>query len=94
VDDGEPPVAVDVRVRVGVGRRTVGGPAGVPHGRIAGRQRVLGQRTLQVGKLAGTLAHPDPATVGHRDPGGVVPPILEPAKPSDDNIDGPTRTSA
>ena len=46
----------EVRVRVGVGRRSVRGPAGVADAGRRLRERVVGQLLLEVGQLAGLLA--------------------------------------
>ena len=53
------PVGAEVRVRVGVVRRAVGGPAGVADAGRGRRQRRLGDGLLEVGELAGALVRGD-----------------------------------
>ncbi len=71
----------DVRVRVAVRRRAVGGPAGVPQACRGARQRRRAERLDEVGQLAGPLVPGDLAVGHHGDPGGVVAPVLQPAQP-------------
>jgi hypothetical protein len=83
VDDGDPAVGGQMRVRVAIGRAAVRGPPGVPDRRAAGGNAVvgpLGERLLQVGQLAGLLLGQDGAVVDDGHPRGVVPAVLEPAK--------------
>ena len=81
------PVAAEVRVGVDVVRRAVGGPAGVPDAGRRRRQRVVRDRLLEVGELAGPLvARRSCPSVDQRDPGGVVAAVLQAPQPLDDDV--------
>src|SRR5450759_5523838 len=75
---GDRALAAGVWVGVAVGRRAVGGPAGVAHPGGAG-QRMRGDLLVQVGQLAGaTLDGQAAVEDGH--PGAVVAAILQSAQ--------------
>ncbi len=81
----QPARTAQVRVRVDVVGRAVGGPPGVPDPGRRLHQRGVRDRLLQVGELAGPLVRVDPP-VGHEgDARGVVAPVLEAAQPLDDD---------
>ncbi len=88
VDHRDPPPARDVRVGVDVGRAAVGGPPGVPDPGRGRRHGIGGEQGPQVLQLARLLADLQVA-VGHdRDPGGVVPPVLQPLQAGNHHVDG------
>ena len=74
VHDGDP--ARGVGVGVALGRRAVGGPAGVADAGRA-RERMCGQLGLQIHQLARRAPTVQPPVVQHRDSGRVVAPVLE-----------------
>ena len=70
--------AIGVRVGVGVGRRAVGGPAGVPQPQRAAR-RGAEDRGIQPADLADGLAKVESAgVVHHGDAGAVIAPVFQP----------------
>src|SRR5664279_135144 len=75
---GDRAIAAGVWVGVAVGRRAVGGPAGVAHPGGAG-QRMRGDLLVQVGQLAGA-ALDGQAAVEDGHPGAVVAAILQSAQ--------------
>ncbi len=79
---------VEVRVRVAVVGRTVGGPAGVADAGVGEGQRVGRQLGVEVGQLAGLLGRDDRAVEHERDAGGVVAAVLQPSQTTDDNLFG------
>ena len=82
VDDGQGPRAVGVRVRVGVGRRTVGRPARVADADVC-LYGILHQRALEVHDLARAAADLEPAAVEDGETGRVVPAVFEPLETLD-----------
>jgi hypothetical protein len=83
VDHGQPTGAVPVRVGVAVRGRAVGGPPGVSDpaaGVVLGRAELL----VQVLQPAGPPLHQQ-AAVQQRQPGRVVPAVLQPAQTVEDN---------
>ena len=88
VDDGHRAGAVDVRVRVAVVGRPVGGPPGVPHAGDGVVHRMLLEGTLEVGELAGPLLNGELAVAEHRHPGGVVTAVLQPSQALHHDIEG------
>ena len=88
VDDRDRAGAVDVRVRVAVVGRAVGGPAGVADAGGGGRQRAVGQRALEVGQLAGALRRRQLAVGQQGDARGVVAAVLQPPQALDDHVEG------
>ena len=82
VDHGDAVLCVGVRVRVGVVRLAVGGPAGVADAdRGLGLLRV--ELVPQVLHAAGRLGDLQPAAVDDGDARRVVAPVLEPVQPLD-----------
>jgi hypothetical protein len=84
VDHGDAPLAVEVGVGVRVVRNAVRGPPGVSHAHDRRWDLDLVQGRLEVGELAGPLHHRE-APVEHGDAGRVVPPVLEPLQPLEDD---------
>jgi hypothetical protein len=66
-----------VRVGIGDGGRTMGGPAGVADAGLAG-QRLMHQQVGQVHQLAHGAAAVEPAVVDGGDPGAVVAAVFQP----------------
>ena len=77
---------VEVRVRVGVGGRAVGGPPGVADADLAGE--ALRQRRLEVADPTGPLGHPERLRAEDGDAGRVVAAVLELGQALDDQRDG------
>ena len=95
VDDRDLARGVAVRVRVAVGRPTVGGPAGVAEAGAAGEACRVGlvQRGLEVGQPTGAPADGQPAvTVEQRDSRGVIAAVFHPAQRVDDDSAGIPRS--
>ena len=85
VDHGDPSGAVGVGVRVAIGRRPVGGPPRVAHRRGPRRRRIVPERGLELGELAGPPADRELPVREHGDTRRVVPPVLQPAQPGQDD---------
>ncbi len=88
VDDRQPAVLAQMRVGVDVVGGTVRRPAGVSDSDGRAGQRGLSERLLQVRQLAGALARLHPGGCHDRNPGRVVPPVLESAQTRHDHICG------
>src|ERR687891_964965 len=84
VDDGDPAVAVEVWVRVLVGRRPVGGPPRVAHADRPLRGSVVRELLLQGLELPGAL-HDGEVAVEHGHPGRVVATVFETMEPLEDD---------
>src|ERR687891_598264 len=84
VDDGDPAVAVEVWVRVLVGRRPVGGPPRVAHTDRPLRGSVVRELLLQGLELPGAL-HDGEVAVEHSHPGRVVATVFETMEPLEDD---------
>ena len=83
VDDRDLPVEGDVRVRVLVGGATVGGPAGVADGGVAGQVVAPGLRDLvhQVRQLSGAFDGLDTTVIADDgDTRGIVSAVLHPTQ--------------
>ena len=78
------PPAVEVGVRVPVGRRAVGRPPRVPHPDRARDGADDLERGVELGQLAGPL-HDREAAVDHRDAGRVVPAVFETSQTLEDD---------
>src|SRR5690606_17272743 len=92
VDEREPPLVAEMRMRVDVGRAAVRRPAGVADSRAAVGDRVLVQLVDEHPELAGTLAGAElPLAREHRHPGGVVAPVLEAFEAADEHIEAAAR---
>src|SRR5918996_219582 len=76
VDHRDAAIAIGVRVRVLVRRRSVRRPPRVPDAHGAARRPAIVERSVELGKLAGALHHGE-VVVEKRDAGRVVPPVLE-----------------
>jgi hypothetical protein len=79
VDESEAPVRVEVRVRVLVGRLSVGSPPRVADSESSGRRSFshqFSERCDPPGALAGFYL----VAVDDRDPGGVIAAIFKPAQ--------------
>ena len=92
VHQRDPAGGAEVRVRVGVVGRAVGGPAGVPDAGRRRRQRVLRERLVEVRQLAGALLRGDLALVDQGDARGVVAAVLQPAETGDHHTLGLLRS--
>src|SRR5919205_62683 len=88
VDDRDPAVRGQVRVRVAVGRPAVGRPARVPDADRRLGQGLVGEDLLQVGQLAGLLRRRLPTVSEDGDARRVVPPVLQPAQTLQDDVQG------
>jgi hypothetical protein len=87
VHDGDRAAAVQVRVGVAVGRRPVGGPAGVADADRPG-DLALGEHLLEVGQLAGLALHLELAVVVQdRHARAVVAAVLQPAQPVEHDLE-------
>ena len=86
VNDRDPARAVPVRVGVFLGRPAVGGPAGVSDA-VFPVERVRLEGAHQVGQLPGGAAHRDLPASDHRQPGRVVPPVLQFTQPPEEDAD-------
>src|SRR5437870_1129624 len=77
MDDGDAVAAVDLRMRVGVRGTPVRGPSRVsnPHAAVG---TLAGHQPLESGNLAETLADLEAVSIDGRQPGRVIPPVLEP----------------
>ena len=69
----------------------VGGPARVSKSDVPGQRRRL-EQGFQIAQLSRSPASFDPPLRDHRDPRGIVAPILEPSQPLDQYGDGILRT--
>ena len=87
VDDGHGPRAIEVRVRVAVRGRAVGGPARVAHRDRAGRVSLDVERALQLRELPGPLDDGE-GSVEHGDARGVVSAVLQPSESFEDDRKG------
>ncbi len=89
VDHRDPRVVVEVRVGVAVVGGPVGGPAGVTHpgGGRGQLEREAGQVFFEVGQLAGALAGLQHPAGDERDARRVVPAVLQPPQPVDDDLE-------
>ena len=87
VDDGESPLAIEMRVGVGLGHAAVGRPPGVPQGRVAARQLRRG-----LADLADVLFDQQPSwgspVLVAGDPPRVVAAILELLQPGQHQLGG------
>ena len=81
----EATAAHHVRVRVRIGRPTVGGPAGVADTEVGGRQRSLFNLRFQVGHLACLLAAFNGVLPHHRNTSRVVAAVLQTAQAFNDD---------
>ena len=86
VDDGDAPILAQVRMGVAVGRTAVRGPSGVADAGRGVGQRVAAEQGLEVGELAGLLAHLELAVADDGDAGGVVSAVLQTAQAGDDDL--------
>ena len=83
MDQSESPVVTQMRMRVGIGRAAVRGPACVPDARASGRQRDSVEVVCQHAKLARSLPRLEmPLVVDDRDSRGVVASVLETLQPA------------
>src|SRR6185503_7132180 len=85
VDDHQPPGAIGVRVRVSLGRPTVGRPArvaepGRPRGGFSAETR------LEMSDLAQAPPDREVGAVEDGEPGGVIPAVLEPLEPLQNDL--------
>src|SRR4029077_8674013 len=80
VDQRERASAVGVRMGIDRGGGAVRRPARVRDARPAGRE-LLAELLLEHAELPRRLVDFDPAVVDQREAGGVVPPVLEPPQP-------------
>ena len=86
VDDGQLVVVGEVRVRVGVGRPAVGGPARMADAGLAIGEGVGLEVLAQHLELAGALAHAEAAVaVDDRDARGVIAAVLEPRESGEED---------
>ena len=86
VDDDDLSGAIAMGMGIdGVGH-PVGGPAGVPNARGAWRERVLGQRSFQVGDATNLFDDGDAFVFLDRHPGRVITPILESSQAGDEKF--------
>ena len=77
-----------MRVGIGVGGATVGGPAGVTDAGGRLRQRIGADQALEIGQLAGLLAYFEGTISDDGDAGRVVSAVLEAAKTCDHDLEG------
>ena len=81
VDHGEYAVVGQVRMGVGDGGGTVGGPAGVADAAHAGEVRAVVGLLTEVPEMSGGLGRPDNAAALHGDAGRVIPSVFQPLQP-------------
>jgi hypothetical protein len=84
VDDDDAAGAVAMRVRIFLGRTSVGRPARVADA-VVPVERVAGQHFFQTRELAGASPQLDRAVAHDGDARRVIPPVLEPAESVDQN---------
>ena len=89
VDDGEPAVVAEVRVRVAVGRAAVRRPAGVADaGRaVAGSGWPRGRRSAPTACRPSCAVSSAPSGVDHGDTGGVVAAVLETLQAAEEHLE-------
>src|SRR5207253_9895722 len=86
-DDGQLGMAIEVGMRVGIRRPAMGSPS-----RVADAEEtagpVGGEQGFEIGDLAGRLPHLESHPRDRGDARRVIPAVLEPTKPRQDESDG------
>lgn len=88
MDHRELAVVTEVRVGVLVGRAAVRGPPRVTDSRVRGSNRAIREQLFKARELARALADRDTSgVVDYRNPGRVVPPVLQPSQSINEHAD-------